>query len=274
MKLGDPNEGPLKNNNLYNDKELFDDADLDWYDYGFRNYDPQIGRFPQLDPLTDKFPELTPYQYASDEPIANVDMDGLEGFNAVQTLQEVVVTGLKKAPAALTKTATHLLPIAIQGIHLASAIVQDQINNKSLNKNANAEIGKSVTDYYLAHKNEMSFTDFLALNSLANNYYKGLNCMAWWAKGDFLKLNRAIINSTLPDELKVQLVELGIEDSQEGWRSIFRSGADVSIFISSLGLFPEVGMGPKGSMLKFRTATVVAKNGSSFLRELHTHRRF
>lgn len=46
----------------------------------------------------------------------------------------------------------HLLPIAIQGIHLAVNIVQNQINNKSLNKNANAEIGKSVTDYYLLIK--------------------------------------------------------------------------------------------------------------------------
>ncbi len=79
MKLGDPNEGSLKNNNLYNDKELFDDADLNWYDYGFRNYDPKIGRFPQLDPLTDDYPELTNYQYASNEPIVNIDLDGLEG---------------------------------------------------------------------------------------------------------------------------------------------------------------------------------------------------
>lgn len=44
-KLSDPNEGNIENKNLYNDKELYDDADLDWYDYGFRNYDAQIGRF-------------------------------------------------------------------------------------------------------------------------------------------------------------------------------------------------------------------------------------
>ena len=104
-KLSDPNEGGIKNDNLYNDKELWDDADLNWYDYGFRNYDPQIGRFPQLDPLTDEYPELTPYQYASDEPIANIDIDGLEAgnatkvFNQLQTLQEVVVVGGGKAVA-------------------------------------------------------------------------------------------------------------------------------------------------------------------------------
>jgi len=82
-KLSDGYEGNLKNNYLYNGKVLFDDADLNWYDYGFRNYDPQIGRFTQLDPLTDSYPFLTPYQYASCDPITNIDVDGLEGCPSV-----------------------------------------------------------------------------------------------------------------------------------------------------------------------------------------------
>ncbi|HRQ49449.1 MAG TPA: RHS repeat-associated core domain-containing protein, partial [Agriterribacter sp.] len=77
-KLGHVNEGVLKNDYLYNDKELFDDGELNWYNYGFRNYDPQIWRFPQLDPLTDYYAVLTSYQYADNDPIANVDLDGLE----------------------------------------------------------------------------------------------------------------------------------------------------------------------------------------------------
>jgi RHS repeat-associated protein len=105
-KLGDPNEGMLDNKNLYNDKELFDDADLDWYDYGFRNYDPQIGRFTQLDPLTDDYPELTNYQYASDEPIANVDMDGLEAY---QTLEPVIIKASIKSASKATGLATKVI---------------------------------------------------------------------------------------------------------------------------------------------------------------------
>ncbi|MBB1287299.1 hypothetical protein HRH25_23185 [Flavisolibacter sp. BT320] len=81
-KLGEAAEGHLLNQHLYNDKELIEEGDLGWYDYGFRNYDPQIGRFPQLDPLTHDFPFLTPYQYASCDPITNIDLDGLEGVNA------------------------------------------------------------------------------------------------------------------------------------------------------------------------------------------------
>jgi RHS repeat-associated protein len=47
-------------------------------DYGFRIYDPRLGKFLSVDPLQKKFPELTPYQFASNSPIANVDLDGKE----------------------------------------------------------------------------------------------------------------------------------------------------------------------------------------------------
>jgi RHS repeat-associated protein len=82
-KLPDPADGHIGNYHLFNDKELFEEADLDWYDYGFRNYDPQIGRFPQLDPLAHGYTYYTPYQYAGCEPIANVDVDGLEPANVL-----------------------------------------------------------------------------------------------------------------------------------------------------------------------------------------------
>ncbi len=47
-------------------------------DYGARIYDPTIGRFLSVDPLTSGYPALTPYQYASNNPIEGIDLDGLE----------------------------------------------------------------------------------------------------------------------------------------------------------------------------------------------------
>lgn len=96
-KVGEASEGHLNNQQLYNDKELIEDADLGWYDYGFRNYDPQIGRFPQLDPLTFDYPFLTPYQYASGDPATNIDIDGLEGQTSV--LPTVTITAVRHAAA-------------------------------------------------------------------------------------------------------------------------------------------------------------------------------
>jgi RHS repeat-associated protein len=47
-------------------------------DYGMRIYDGRIGKFLSVDPLTKGFPQLTPYQFASNSPIANIDLDGGE----------------------------------------------------------------------------------------------------------------------------------------------------------------------------------------------------
>ncbi|MES2372836.1 MAG: DUF6443 domain-containing protein [Bacteroidota bacterium] len=85
-KLGDINEGSLKNTHQYNDKELEDDGDVNWLDYGFRNYDAQIGRFVQIDPLTDEYDMLSGYHYALNDPIGNIDELGLSVFNVIDQL--------------------------------------------------------------------------------------------------------------------------------------------------------------------------------------------
>ena len=46
-------------------------------DYGFRLYNPAVGKFLSIDPLRSQYPELTPYQFASNSPIAGIDLDGL-----------------------------------------------------------------------------------------------------------------------------------------------------------------------------------------------------
>ena len=72
------------------------------YNYGFRIYNPLIGRFLSIDPLFRKYPELTPYQFASNTPIASVDLDGKES---------AIVTGTQQANGTQTST-TIFLPKA------------------------------------------------------------------------------------------------------------------------------------------------------------------
>jgi RHS repeat-associated protein len=50
-------------------------------DYGMRIYDPRVGRFLSTDPLQAKYPGLTPYQFASNSPIAHIDLDGQEKYH-------------------------------------------------------------------------------------------------------------------------------------------------------------------------------------------------
>jgi RHS repeat-associated protein len=47
-------------------------------DYGFRIYDPRLGKFLSVDPISRLYPELSTYQFAANKPIWATDLDGLE----------------------------------------------------------------------------------------------------------------------------------------------------------------------------------------------------
>lgn len=100
---------PYGYNYKYNGKEFQDELGLNVYDYGWRNYDPAIGRFLKIDRFAEKYHELTPYNYSANSPIIFRDIAGdsinvskLLGFDKItngNTTQKIVndlsaITGL------------------------------------------------------------------------------------------------------------------------------------------------------------------------------------
>ena len=80
MEISQFSTGTGTSKNWYNGKEIQDDFGLYWYDYGARFYDPALGRFHTVDAYAEKYLNLSPYQYAMNNPIKYIDINGDSTF--------------------------------------------------------------------------------------------------------------------------------------------------------------------------------------------------
>ncbi|MGN7758086.1 DUF6443 domain-containing protein [Chryseobacterium sp. 22532] len=91
----------------YNGKEL---QETGMYDYGWRNYMPDLGRWGVIDPMAENMPRHSPYNYAFNNPIKYIDIDGLapggpgdQGDGKTIDVGEVIITVRRKVDSFFTR---------------------------------------------------------------------------------------------------------------------------------------------------------------------------
>jgi len=92
--------------NRFTGKEYDDEFGLNLNYFGARYYDPQIGRFLSVDRFSGKYPSMTPYQYAANNPLLFLDING----------DSLVVRGKQEAIDAFVEIANN----ALGGFYTAS----------------------------------------------------------------------------------------------------------------------------------------------------------
>jgi RHS repeat-associated protein len=134
-------------NGKENDNEIKGEGNQQ--DYGFRIYDPRLGRFLSVDPLTKKYPHYTPYSFAGNKPIAFVDLDGLEEGLEMRTR--------RREQALLNNT-----------------ITEDQYKQQTLASGAGGVIGAAIAVDVFITKGKIS--QFLLTSQILGHlYHNGTN---------------------------------------------------------------------------------------------------
>jgi RHS repeat-associated protein len=136
----------------YNGKELDRMYGLNEYDYGARQYDPLLCQFTQMDPLAEKYYGVNPYAYCANNPVRNVDPNGMEIYMLFYTFGNNRGDEMFRAAAETRKydiehsdyfdpTNDIVLLIPIQDLAGISQLVGNVIDTYSENFGKTAEFG-------------------------------------------------------------------------------------------------------------------------------------
>jgi RHS repeat-associated protein len=118
----------LENKKKFIGQQLDDDLGLNWYQFRFRNHDPQIGRFIEIDPLADKYVYNSTYAYAENKVGMGFDLEGLELYEFNRMFQAAGINveqanrNTQAAATALAKKAEPVINVTKDVITIAGGV--------------------------------------------------------------------------------------------------------------------------------------------------------
>jgi len=69
---------PKNKENTFQNQRFDDELGLSWFQFKWRNHDPQIGRFIEIDPLADKYTYNSTYSFSENCVTSHNELEGLE----------------------------------------------------------------------------------------------------------------------------------------------------------------------------------------------------
>ena len=112
----------------FNGKEL-DKEDPVQYDYGFRIYDPRLGRFKSVDPLSKSYPWNSTYAFAENDVIRAIDLDGLEKYIVINDEKNKISKTVKGNNRTITYLTQLNKIIVIIQVNKSNQLINQQLKD-------------------------------------------------------------------------------------------------------------------------------------------------
>ena len=192
------------------------------YTAEFWEYDPRVGRRWNLDP----------------KPTVGISEYSAFGNSPIQFSDP------------LGDTLTN--PQLRDALKIASGEVKDALKNKRglYAAGTNGRLMGEAQKY--AEKNNLNLGDFAELSEAISGYHNGLGTIAMVNQGEYEKLDRSVINAPGLNSKQALSVSIGLMREYEGdLAARMKMSLGAVTIVTTTGLFPNVGAGPKGPLIKF-----------------------